>query len=208
MRFIDSVKTGPAKVSNGLDYFVLKLPVLGLVFIALRRIFGLRRQRIFRSGWQMNLKHFFVSHARVQLLLVAAMVPAQSLFASAVSFEFQQAVAGQPLWLQFIEILLAVDLVVYWVHRAFHLVPWLRSFHATHHSSREMDWPAGSRVHLLDALVTRAAGFLPVFILGFSQAALVAYVAFVSFRAVFFHANVRWRFPVLRWLIAPPEYHH
>ena len=46
MRFIDSVKTGPAKVSNGLDYFVPELPVLGLVFIALRRIFGLRRQRL------------------------------------------------------------------------------------------------------------------------------------------------------------------
>lgn len=25
---------------------------------------------------------------------------------------------------------------------------------------------------------------------------------------MFIHANVRWRFPYVRWLIATPEYHH
>lgn len=35
-----------------------------------------------------------------------------------------------------------------------------------------------------------------------------AYLVFVSFHAVFIHANVRWRFPGLRWVIATPEYHH
>ena len=208
MRFTDSVETGPAAVSAGLDYFVLELLVLGLLFIPLERLFALRRQRIFRRGWQTDLKHFFVSHAGVQVLSFAAMIPAQALFAWAVSFEFQKAVAAQPVWLQFIQILLAVDFVVYWVHRAFHRVPWLWSFHAIHHSSREMDWLAGSRMHPVDVLVTRAAGFLPVFLLGFSQAALVAYVAFVSFHAVFIHANLRWRFPALRWILATPEYHH
>ena len=39
-------------------------------------------------------------------------------------------------------------------------------------------------------------------------AALVAYVAFVSFHAVYIHSNTRWRFPVLRRVIATPEYHH
>jgi sterol desaturase/sphingolipid hydroxylase (fatty acid hydroxylase superfamily) len=33
-------------------------------------------------------------------------------------------------------------------------------------------------------------------------------VVFVSFHAVYIHSNTRWRFPVLRWLIATPEYHH
>ena len=37
---------------------------------------------------------------------------------------------------------------------------------------------------------------------------LAVYVAFVSFHAVYIHSNTRWRFPVLRWIVATPEYHH
>ena len=204
----ESIDVGPRAFSAGLDYLVLELLVLGLLFIPLERLFALREQRIFRAGWQTDLKHFFVSHAGVQLISFATMVPAQALFAWAVRLDFQQAVGAQPLWLQFFEILLAVDFTTYWVHRAFHKVPWLWNFHAIHHSSRELDWLAGSRMHIVDVLVTRTAGFLPVFILGFAPAALYAYLVFVSFHAVYIHANIRWRWPGLRWLIATPEYHH
>jgi sterol desaturase/sphingolipid hydroxylase (fatty acid hydroxylase superfamily) len=199
---------GDPSYALGLDYFVLELLVLGLLFIPLERLWSLRRQRIFRPGWQTDMKHFFVSHAGVQLLSFAAMVPVHSLFAWAVRFDFQQAIAAQPLWLQFVEILLVVDFMTYWVHRAFHQLPWLWSFHAIHHSSRQMDWLAGSRMHVVDVLVTRSAAYLPVFVLGFAPAALYAYLVFVSIHAVFIHANLRWRFPGLRWVIATPEYHH
>jgi sterol desaturase/sphingolipid hydroxylase (fatty acid hydroxylase superfamily) len=154
------------------------------------------------------MKHFFVSHAGVQLLSFAAMVPVHSLFAWAVRFDFQQVIAAQPLWLQFVEILLVVDFMTYWVHRAFHQLTWLWSFHAIHHSSRQMDWLAGSRMHVVDVLATRSFAYLPVFVLGFAPAALYAYLVFVSVHAVFIHANLRWRFPGLRWVLATPEYHH
>jgi sterol desaturase/sphingolipid hydroxylase (fatty acid hydroxylase superfamily) len=199
---------GHRRYAAGIDYLVLELLALGLLFVPLERLFALRRQRIFRAGWQTDLKHFFVSHAGVQLIAAASVVPAQALFAWAVRLDFQQAVAAQPLWLQFVQILLAVDFTTYWVHRAFHRVPWLWSFHAIHHSSRELDWLAGSRMHVLDVVVTRTAAFVPVFVLGFAPAAVYAYLVFVSFHAVYIHANVRWRWPVLRWVIATPEYHH
>ena len=199
---------GQRSLVAGLDYFVLELLVLGLVFMPIEALWPLREQRVLREGWQTDLKHFFVSHAGVQLLSFGAMIPAQILFAWAVRLEFQQAVAAQPLALQLVEILLVVDLATYWIHRAFHQVPWLWSFHAIHHSSRAMDWLAGSRIHPVDVVVTRAVAFLPVFILGFAPAALYAYLVFVSFHAVFIHANVRWRFPGVRWLVTTPEYHH
>jgi sterol desaturase/sphingolipid hydroxylase (fatty acid hydroxylase superfamily) len=199
---------GPRAVSAGFDYLVLELLLLGLIFIPLERLYALRDQKIFRPGWQTDLKHFFVSHAGVQLLTFASLIPAQMFFSWAVRLDFQEAVAAQPVWLQFLEILLVVDFMTYWVHRAFHQVPVLWSFHAIHHSSLQLDWLAGSRMHIVDALVTRAAAFVPIFILGFAPAALYAYVAFVSIHAVFIHTNVRWRWPVLRWVIATPEYHH
>jgi sterol desaturase/sphingolipid hydroxylase (fatty acid hydroxylase superfamily) len=198
----------PRSISLGLDYFVLELLVLGLFFMPLEALFPLREQHVLREGWQTDLMHFFVSHAGVQVLSFAALIPAQLLFAWSVRLDFQQTVAAQPLWLQVIEIIVTVDFATYWIHRAFHQVPWLWSFHAIHHSSTKMDWLAGSRMHPVDVIVTRAVAFLPVFVLGFAPPALYVYLVFVSFHAVFIHANVRWRFPYLRWVITTPEYHH
>ena len=55
----------PRAWSVGLDYFVLELLVLGLVFIPLEGVFPLRPHGVFRPGWQTDLKHFFISHAGV-----------------------------------------------------------------------------------------------------------------------------------------------
>jgi lathosterol oxidase len=49
---------------------------------------------------------------------------------------------------------------------------------------------------------------VPVFLLGFAQSALYAYLVFVSFHAVFIHANVRFRFGWLDRVIATPRGHH
>ncbi len=93
----------------------------------------------------------------------------------------------------------------YWIHRAFHHVPWLWRFHAVHHSSRVLDWLAGSRLHVVDVIATRGLVLVPVFLLGFSRGALYAYLVLVSFHAVFIHANVRFRFGWLDRVIATPR---
>jgi lathosterol oxidase len=71
-----------------------------------------------------------------------------------------------------------------------------------------MDWLAGSRLHLVDIVVTRGLTFVPLYVAGFAQGAVFAYVLFVSFQAVLIHANVSWRFGPVRWLLATPQYHH
>ena len=102
--------------------------------------------------------------------------------------------SAQPLVVQFVEILVLTDFVQYWVHRAFHRVPLLWRFHRIHHSADVMDWLAGSRLHLVDVAVTRGLTYVPIYVLGFGEPALVAYVAFVSIQATFIHANVRFNF--------------
>ena len=195
-------------IAAGLDYFLLELLVLGCLFIPMERIWALHEQKIFRPGWQTDLKHFFASHAGVQVISFVTIIPIQMAFAWAVKFPFQKYVAAQPIWLQFFEILFFADLVSYWLHRAFHQIPWMWNFHAIHHSSLQMDWLAGSRSHIVDTLLNRLLAFIPIFILGFGQPALYAYIVFVSFHAVYIHANVNHRWPYLRWIFATPEFHH
>jgi lathosterol oxidase len=205
------IEAGPVDPSPhlGLDWFVLDLLVLALVFVPLERAFArLREQRILRFGWRTDLAHFFVSHLLVQVLALLTLAPATLLFGGSVAPEVQAWVATRPLPLQFALALVIADLFQYGVHRAFHAVPWLWRFHAIHHSSREMDWLAGSRLHLVDVIVTRAITFIPLFVLGFAPRALMAYLVFVAFQAVALHANLRFRFGWLRWLFATPAFHH
>jgi lathosterol oxidase len=117
-------------------------------------------------------------------------------------------VAAQPLVIQFLEALLLADLFQYGIHRLFHAVPWLWRFHAVHHSSTELDWLAGSRLHLVDVVITRGFSFIPLFVMGFSELAILSYAVWVSFQAVWLHANFRPRAGWLSRWIATPEFHH
>src|SRR5215813_9734905 len=76
------VEAGPVARSPhaGLDWFVLDLLVLALVFVPLERAFALERaQRILRAGWRTDLAHFFASHLLVQVLALLTIAPAELL---------------------------------------------------------------------------------------------------------------------------------
>jgi lathosterol oxidase len=193
----------------GLDWFLLNLIAYSAVFIPLERLFARRpEQATFRRGWRTDLTYFFVSSLLVQVTTLLTMKPAMVFFIWAAHPAVQGRVAGLPFALQFVAIVFFTDLTQYWVHRMFHRVPALWRYHAVHHSAEAMDWLAGSRLHLVDVAVTRGLTYVPVYVLGFAEAPLFAYVAFVTIQATFIHANVRFEFGPLRWLLATPQFHH
>jgi sterol desaturase/sphingolipid hydroxylase (fatty acid hydroxylase superfamily) len=193
----------------GLDWFLLNLLMLALLFVPMERIFArLKDQRVLRGGWQTDLTHFFVSHLIVQISVFLTLAPAQLFFQWSVNADLQAAIASQPAWLQFIEILFVADFSEYWLHRFEHRVPLLWRFHAIHHSAEHMDWLAGSRLHLVDIVLVRSMTFVPLYVLGFANAPVFAYLTFVSFHAVFIHANVRFNFGWLEKVLVTPRFHH
>jgi sterol desaturase/sphingolipid hydroxylase (fatty acid hydroxylase superfamily) len=202
-------RPGNAAFYLGLDWFVLGVLTTAALFVPLERAFALRpEQGPFRAGWLTDTQYFFMSHALVQLMSVLVMAPAVAMGELMAIPALQQAVQRAPLVVQFLGCVLIADLAQYWVHRAFHAVPWLWRFHAVHHSAQTMDWVAGSRLHLLDVVVTRGLVLLPLLVLGFDSRAVLAYLVLVSFHAVFIHANFA---PRARWLerwIAMPRFHH
>jgi lathosterol oxidase len=202
---------GPVAKSNyvGLDWLLLNLLVLGLLFVPMERMFTrIPAQPIVRKGFRTDMVYFAVSHLLVQVSVLLTMAPARVLFGWTEGSALQRAVASQPLPLQFLEAMFLADLFGYASHRAFHAVPFLWRFHHIHHSSEQMDWLAGSRLHIVDILVMRAVGFVPIYALGFSQAATYAYLSFVSFHAVFIHANVRFDLRAIEGLVVTPRFHH
>ena len=204
---VGEMRATPAYV--GLDWFLLNVLLLAVVFVPLERLAPLRpAQVIFRPGWQTDLGYFAVSHLAVQMLVLLTLAPAALAFAWLVRPAVQAAVAAQPLVVQCLEIVLLADLAEYGVHRLFHRVPWFWRFHRIHHSAEAMDWLAGSRLHLVDIVVTRGLSFVPLYVLGFTPPALYAYLVFVSFHAVLIHANVGFRLRAIEWLVVTPRFHH
>lgn len=193
----------------GLDWFLLNIIAFSLIFVPLELLFPLRREQpIFREYWKTDLAYFFVSHVFVQLVTILTLKPAMVFFGWITYPSVREFIGGQNFVLQFAGILLVADLTQYWVHRSFHVVPRLWKFHAVHHSAETMDWLAGSRLHFVDVAVTRALSYVPIYLLGFAEGPLFAYIVFVSIHATFIHSNFRIEFGPLKWLIATPRFHH
>jgi sterol desaturase/sphingolipid hydroxylase (fatty acid hydroxylase superfamily) len=193
----------------GLDWFLLNLLLLCLLFVPMERAFArLKDQGVFRGGWQTDLTHFFVSHMIVQASVFLTLAPARLFFEWSINADLQHAIASQPAWLQFVEIIFVADFCEYWLHRFEHRIPILWRFHAIHHSAEHMDWLAGSRLHLVDIVLVRSLTFVPLYVLGFANGPVFAYLTFVSFHAVFIHANVRFKFGWLEHVIVTPRFHH
>jgi len=206
---IDFTLSRPDAPSLGLDWFALNVLLLAGLFVPMERLWPLRpEQSTFRPAWTTDTLYFLTSHLFVQVTTFLILAPAQAAFTALEGQSWRAAIAALPLVVQFVAVLFTADLGEYLIHRAFHAVPALWRFHAIHHSSIDMDWLAGSRLHIVDVVVTRAIVVFPLFALGFDQRAVAAYLVFVSFHAVFIHANVRFDLRRLEPWIVTPRFHH
>jgi sterol desaturase/sphingolipid hydroxylase (fatty acid hydroxylase superfamily) len=203
------VENGPSPIFFGMDWFVLNVIITGLLFVPLELLFPRHcGQELFRFEWREDLFYYFVSSMMVQCLTYASLFPALQLTAHTNWTAFRAAIASQSLVVQFIEIMFLTDLVQYWVHRAFHRMPFLWKFHSVHHSAQVMDWMAGARMHFLEIIVLRGTTVIPMYILGFQEAALQFYIFYVYLHSTFIHANVGWNFGGLGKYIVTPRFHH
>jgi len=193
----------------GLDWFILDLLGSTMVFVLIEKMFPLYKgQPVFRFDWQTDFTHFVVNHFIVGLILLVVNYLIHHLFGWAAYEPLQKAIGGLPFFLQLAAIILVADLVQYWTHRAYHEVPFLWRFHAVHHSTKVMDWMAGSRQHIFELIFTRVGVLGALYVLGFSEAVMNVYIIIVGFQAVFNHANVSLPWGPLKYIIVTPDFHH
>ncbi|MBL8269319.1 sterol desaturase family protein [Steroidobacter sp.] len=202
----DAIESTP--FSLGLDWFVISLFFSALVFIPIEKAMAVRQMSPLRAEWRTDLAYFFMSHIFVQFILIAVTASTATVAAFAAWPSLQASIQSLPVWVQFLLAVFCADLAQALLHRAYHNIPWLWRFHAVHHSSRNMDWLAGSRVHAVEIILTRSSVLLPLVVLGFSSAAVNAYVILVGLQAVLAHANLRLNFGWLEYLLVTPRYHH
>ena len=192
------------------------LLLVGLVFYVIERVMGARRRPgFFRPGMLTDAAYFFTIELFKQASRVLFIAPFIVLVIAGVTtgeelkahrYHGFGPVAAQPVWLQAIEIYLLADFLGYWIHRLFHTGAWW-PFHAVHHSSEDLDWLSSVRVHPVNEAVDKIAPAVPILFLGFDPTVTVGVTGFLTFYAIFLHADVDWDFGPLRAVIATPVFH-
>ncbi len=195
--------------SLGLDWLLLDLLLMVIIFVPIELAFPKNEEQSrFHPEWRTDLLYFTVSHLFIQLFGVITREPAVFLFGDLNLDGVHQWVQSTPFVVQLLGALLVSDLFQYWTHRFFHSHQYLWRFHSIHHSTKNMDWLAGSRTHFIDIFVTRSMSFIPIYILGFSSLAFNVFVVVLAIHAVLIHANTNIRFGFLKYIITTPQYHH
>ena len=201
----ETLRDGPA---IGLDWFLLDLFLMSLIYVPIERLWPqFPKQGTFRNEWTLDVVYFMSTHFPIQILSALVLLPATMATKYLGVPAIQEFILQFPWILQFLFAILVADLAEFTIHLFLHKVPFLWRFHSIHHSSKALDWIAGSRSHFVDDTLVRGFILVPMMI-GFSQSIIMGYLVFVTLHATWAHCNFA---PNIKWLekyMVFPRYHH
>jgi len=191
---------------------IQELIVLAALFTALsllaRGMTSLRASwRDSLAEWRLNLVYYFSDMILLVPVLTSMSGGIDSFMAGhGLKGLLADEVASLPTWAILLLAVAVSDLIAYWVHRLMH-ISWLWPVHAAHHSDRAANWLTLIRFHPLNRFIAVGLSALVFVPLGFPVWSVVASNWVRHFYGYFIHANVDWRFGLLRYLFVSPHLH-
>jgi ornithine lipid hydroxylase len=114
---------------------------------------------------------------------------------------------GWPIWVQAVIMVLAVDFLRYWLHRAAHQNDTLWRLHAIHHSVEQLYWLNTARFHPIEKLMQMCLDSLPFLLMGVDARVLSLYYIAYAANGFFQHCNIRLRYGILNYIVGSAETH-
>lgn len=112
-----------------------------------------------------------------------------------------------PLAAQIVAMVLAVDLMRYWLHRACHYFRPLWALHEVHHSPDILYTLNVARFHPFEKSLHFCLDTVPFLLLGVEPGVIAGYFLLYSINGFFQHSNVRLRYGWLNYLVGSAETH-
>jgi len=208
---------GPQFLAGAESVFRLAvwLSILVAIFVPLERLFAAQPDKILRKGIFTDLCYYFLNSLTSAAFLSVPVALLAWTVHQAIPDSVLNWSASLPFWARVALGFVAGEIGYYWGHRLSHEIPFLWRFHAIHHSAEHVDFLVNTRAHPVDMVFGRFCGLIPIYVLGLggpvgasgSQVPVVV-TLIGTIWGFFIHANLRWRFGPLEWLISTPAFHH
>ena len=194
--------------------FYFWLLLVSVAVFALERLFSAKpRQPVFRAGFEQDLFWFLFNSQFVSWMLALLSVHTVAWLNAGVFHSGlpQPAslglISAWPLVVQFMVFFVLKDFLEWNIHRTLHRVPWLWELHKLHHSSERLDWLAAFRSHWGEMVIYKLMIYLPLVVLGVDDRVVFSILVFSVFMQELVHANLRWDFGPLGYVINSPRLH-
>lgn len=176
---------------------------------------ALERAVPYRTDWWPEPDEFktdlgFIASVQVAFPPILSFVFANALVAPVRSLGLPTTVLWPhewPIWLQVVLMVLVVDLMRYWLHRASHESDLLWRLHAVHHSVGRLYWLNTSRFHVLEKGLQMMLDSLPFLLMGVRVEVLSLYYVTYSTNGFLQHSNIDLRYGVLNYVVGSAETH-
>jgi len=112
-----------------------------------------------------------------------------------------------PIWIQAVVMVLVVDFLRYWLHRAAHENATLWRLHAVHHSVEQLYWVNTGRFHPLEKALQMSLDSLPFLLMQVDARVLALYYLAYATNGFFQHCNIRLRYGILNYVVGSAETH-
>ena len=117
-----------------------------------------------------------------------------------------------PFVVQFIIFFIIMDFCQFFAHYLLHRIEFFWKFHKIHHAQETLGFASTRHFHVMEYLVLRPFGWLPMALLGFSSHEYILCTAlymWIAYFLVFFsHCNVKLKFGFLNYIIITPDTHY
>ncbi len=166
---------------------VIVLGWLVALFAAERVLPAVDTGRGWFGDWPRLLKNLaiWVATATVSVLIV---LPISSAAAAYPLWQRPPWLAG---WAGLAFDVLALDLWVYWWHRANHEVAFLWRFHEVHHRDRFLDVTTQMRFHFAEAILSALVRALVIVVVAVPFASVLVFEILLQIGTIFHHSNLR-----------------
>ncbi len=193
------------------------LAIISLLVLGLERLFPAReKQTVFRKALGSDLIHLIFNGHFLGVIFYG--LSSKYLLPYLDSWLGQQGwlehlyfgqAAQWPLALQILFALFFIDLIHWCVHNLLHRVPFFWPMHQVHHSVKdgEMDWIVSFRFQWSEVVLYKVLQYFPLMYMGFAVEAIMVHAIFGTLIGHLNHANLRWDYGLLKYLLNSPKMH-